>query len=334
MFGTSTIKQIRNSHSYIKDMDEEQQLYHQSGSFVRFLSSWSSSLSTLDQRIIQLAKDIAQAGFWNSKEVEIMNAWINDLYLVGYIFPTLSSSSSSSVSSITQKRAAICVTGLTECLKEAWTKNYLHIQNSLEGDTDTFIFLSSSIPSGPIPLHIRLKQIRSYINTTITVIYEDRNINPNIPDDCQPNFILPKHIYKVDAYYQQIWALAQCYQLVKDYEKQFYIKYQLMIRSRIDILSKNQFTLERDGIFNINTTILVPPNRFFDGLDDGFAVGPMELMYYYMTRWYSFQKCPSDRIYHSETYLKRYLQGFTNVTRDKTLPAAADALPHGSDSCH
>jgi hypothetical protein len=45
-------------------MDEEDQLYHQSGSFVRFLSLWSSSLPTLVQRIGQLSRDIAQAGFW------------------------------------------------------------------------------------------------------------------------------------------------------------------------------------------------------------------------------------------------------------------------------
>jgi hypothetical protein len=333
MFGTSTIKQIRNSHSYIKDMDEEDQLYHQSGSFVRFLSSWSSSLPTLVQRIKQLTEDIAQAGFWKSKEIQIMNAWINDLYLVGYTFPEILPSSSRS--SITQhKRAAICVTGLTECVQEAWANNYRHIRNSLQGEIDTFMYLSSSDNSGPISLSIRLKQIRSYMNTTITIIYEDRSIDPNIPHDCPPEFILPKHIYKVNAYYQQIWALAQCYYLVKNYEKDFNIKYQLMIRTRIDILARQQFTLERDGLFNINTTILAPPNRFFNALDDGFAVGPMKLMYHYMTRWYSFNICPPDRIYHSETYLTRYLNHFTNVTRDKTLPAAANALPHGSKSCH
>ncbi len=334
MFGTSTIKQIRNSHSYLKDMQEEEQLYHQSGLFVRFLSSWSSSLPTLAQRIIQLANDIAKAGFWKTKEINIINAWINDLYLVGYTFPTIMTSSPSSSPPVQHKRAAICVTGVTECIQEAWAKNYQLIRNSLSGDLDIFLYLSSSTYEGYIPLYNRLKQVRSYMNTTVTIIYEDRTINPNIPHDCEPNFILPKHIYKVDAYFQQIWALAQCYHLVQNYEKQFNIKYQLMIRSRIDILAQKPFTLERDGLYNINTTILAPPNRFFDELDDGFAVGPMELMYHYMTRWYSFPKCPPDGMYHSETYLTRYLKRFTNVTRDKTLPAAADALPHGSNSCH
>ena len=333
MFGTSTIRQIRNAHSYLKDMKEEEQLYHQSGAFVRFLSSWSSSSPTLVQRIIQLTTAIADAGFWKSDETKIINAWITDLHAVGYIFPAIVSTSSTSPP-LQHKRAAICVTGLTECIEEAWAKNYQLIRNSLSGDLDTFLFLSSSMSEGSVPLDTRLKQIRSYMNTTVTIIYEDRTIDPKIPADCQPNFVLPKHVYKVDAYFQQVWALAQCYHLVERYQREFNIKYQLLIRSRLDIFAGKPFTLERDDPFNINTTILAPPNRFFNELDDGFAVGPIELMYHYMTRWYSFSKCPPDGMYHSETYLTRYLKRFTNVTRDRTLPAAADALPHRKDFCH
>jgi hypothetical protein len=114
--------------------------------------------------------------FRNQKKFKIRNAWINDLYLFGYTFPIIISSSSC-FSSITYKRVTICVTGLTECIEEAWIKNYLHIRNILLCDIDTFIFLSSSINSGPIPLPIRLKEIYSYMTTTITIIYEDRNIS-------------------------------------------------------------------------------------------------------------------------------------------------------------
>lgn len=221
-----------------------------------------------------------------------------------------------------------------ECIQEAWVKNNVLIRNSLQGEADIFLFLSSSLITGPVPLSTRLKQARSYMNTTVTILYEDRIVNPGIPSDCQPSFVLPTDIYKVDAYYQQVWALAECYNFVKDYEKRFNIKYQLMIRTRVDIVARMPFTLERNETFNVNTTILAPPNRFFDALDDGFAIGPMELMRHYMTRFYSFKECPPDRIYHSETYLTRYLRRFTNVTRDNTLPAAADALPHGLERCH
>ena len=172
------------------------------------------------------------------------------------------------------------------------------------------------------------------MNTTVTVRYEDRAIDPRIPSNCTPNYVLPEHIYKVEAYFQQVWALNQCYQLVKDHEERFYVKYQLMVRTRVDILSKTAFQLERDGVHDVNTTLLAPPNRFFDALDDGFAVGPMNLMFHYMTRWNTFDKCPPNQTFHSGTYLTRHLKEFTNVTRDRSLPAAADAVPHGPHSCH
>ncbi len=62
-------------------MNEEDQLYHESGFFVRLLLLWSSSLSTLVQRIIQLIEDISEAGFWKSKEIQVINDWVNDLHL-------------------------------------------------------------------------------------------------------------------------------------------------------------------------------------------------------------------------------------------------------------
>ncbi|UJR32727.1 hypothetical protein I4U23_020186 [Adineta vaga] len=333
LFGTATLDKINSSNSYIKDMDEENQLYHQSGSFVRFLVSWSSTLPTLIERILRLSKDISQAGFWKSEEINVIKAWINDLQLIGYSFPTIIGPSSIS-NSVVEKRAAVCVTGLAECVQEAWTKNHHHIRNSLQGDMDIFLFLSSSMDIEPNLRIDRIKQARTYLNTTVTVLYEDRDVNPNIPSDCEPNFIVPTSTYKVAPYYQQLWALAECYKLVKNFEKRFHIKYQLMIRTRVDIVAKEQFTLESSHSIDINTTLLVPPNRFFIILDDGFAAGPMELMHHYMTRLYSFKECPSDRIYHSELYLARYLKRFTNVTYDKTLPTAADALPHGPTNCH
>ena len=141
-------------------MDDEYQLYHQSGLFVRFLSSWSSSHPSLSKRISQLARDIAHAGFWKLKEVDIIDAWIDDLNSVGYSFPSIVTPPSSPP--IKQKRAAICVTGLTECIQEAFAPTYNAIRNHLEGDIDTFLFLSSSSKKGPVPLDTRLKQVRSY----------------------------------------------------------------------------------------------------------------------------------------------------------------------------
>jgi hypothetical protein len=47
-----------------------------------------------------------------------------------------------------------------------------------------------------------------------------------------------------------------------------------MIRTCFDLLAEKSFTLDRDGLFNINTTIFAPFNPFFNALDNSFAVGP------------------------------------------------------------
>ena len=41
------------------------------------------------KELAQLARDIAQAGFWQSKEIDIMDAWLADLHSVGYSFPSI-----------------------------------------------------------------------------------------------------------------------------------------------------------------------------------------------------------------------------------------------------
>ena len=335
IFGRPTVKQIRNSHSYIKDMDDEYQLYHQSGSFARFLSSWSSSHSSLYERIGQLARDVADGGFWDWKEVDIMDAWLADLESVGYSFPPIVEPSSPTPMPVKKKRAAICVTGLTECIEEAWASTSRKIHERLSGDIDIFLFLSSSVKKGTVSLSTRLKQVRSYKNTTMTIIYEDRVIDPGIPPDCNPQFQLPRHVtFPVPAYFQQLWSLNECYDIVRNYEKEFNIQYQLFIRARIDTLGKMPATFERSDNFNVNKSILVPPHRYFPGIDDGFALGPIELMSHYMKRWLSFRQCPPDRNLHPETYLKNYLARFTNVTVDHSLSGAADAIPHNPGHCH
>ncbi|UJR23258.1 hypothetical protein I4U23_026278 [Adineta vaga] len=349
IFGRSTVQQIRNSHSYIEDMDDEYQLYHQSASFVRFLASWSSSNPSLVGRIRELARAISQGGFWKWKEVEITDAWLDDLRSVGYKFPSIVASSPSAAAAAApppsssssprpapkEKRAAVCVTGIAECVPEAWSTTHINLRRRIRGDIDTFLFLSSSFKQGPVPLHTRLKQARLYMNSTVTILYEDRIIDPGIPSTCNAQFQLPHHaLIPVPAYFQQLWSLNECYDLVKEYEKKFNIRYQLLIRTRVDTLVKMPISFEREGILNVNTTILVPPHRYFPGIDDGFALGPMELMSHYMKRWLSLQQCPPDENFQPETYLKNYLNRFTNITVDNTISGAADAILHGHKYCH
>jgi hypothetical protein len=273
-------------------------------------------------------RDIAQAGFWHSKEIDIMNAWLTDLHSVGYSFPSITVPSSSS-SPIIKKRAAVCVTGLAECIQEAWTSTYTNIRHRLQGDIDTFLFLSSSFKQGPVPLYSRLQQVRSYINSTVIILYEDRVIDPHIPSNCKTFYNPDIAKAKEMLYFQQIWGLTECFDLVKEYEQKMNIRYEFLIRSRSDsVLDKVPETLEPLN----NSTIIIPDENHFSGYNDRFAIGPMSLMEKYMRRWHDLSACHIQNI-HAESFLKLLLNRFgVNVQLVKTLSYVEK--PHGLGECH
>ena len=153
-----------------------------SGSFVRFLSSWSSSHDSLWKRIAQLARAIAHAGFWQSKEIEIIDAWLADLHSVGYFFPSIVRSISSSSSSIVSKASSYLCNGVLQNVsKKLGLTLTLIFVSVFIGEIDTFLFLSSSLKEGSVPFHDRMKQVRSYMNSTVTILFEDRFIDPGFP---------------------------------------------------------------------------------------------------------------------------------------------------------
>ena len=63
---------------------------------------------------------------------------------------------------VVKKRAAICVIGTVKCVEETWSKISQDIRHQLHGDMVTFLFLSSSNISGPVPMAHHLKQQLQY----------------------------------------------------------------------------------------------------------------------------------------------------------------------------
>ena len=85
-----TTRQIRNAHSYLKDAQEEIDLYTKASDFVSFLSSWSCSHDDFLRCTMQLTKDTADKGFWGERDVVLIQTFLQDLVAVGYKFPAMS----------------------------------------------------------------------------------------------------------------------------------------------------------------------------------------------------------------------------------------------------
>jgi len=104
-----TVVQIRNTHNYFLDFLDELDLYRDAGRLVRVLATWRPSSfesksafesppeessegkqkggQELPSMMVELAKVMQHNRFWASSDVELMEAWVEDLTSVGYRFP-------------------------------------------------------------------------------------------------------------------------------------------------------------------------------------------------------------------------------------------------------
>ena len=212
------------------------------------------------------------------------------------------------------------------------------IRSHLEGEIDTFMYLSSTEPIvdqlSTIPLHNRIVNALRYSNFTVRVLFENiPKLDPHFPPNCTSDKSVNQPEHKIPRYYQQLLGLSNCFSIVRDYEIKHNIKYDLMVRSRADI----QFisipnTFERPAPKNINITLILPPNRYSSVVDDGFAIGPIDRVEVYMNRYFSFEKCLT-RDLHPERYLFFYLK-YQKVSMVVDTNTVVAHIPHGQGFCH
>lgn len=81
------IVQERNAHNYFKDFMDELDLYTKSGSLVNFLKNWRPRSFDLVSKIVELTKEMIKQDFFKNEENQFVQAWLDDLQMVGYIFP-------------------------------------------------------------------------------------------------------------------------------------------------------------------------------------------------------------------------------------------------------
>ena len=230
------------------------------------------------------------------------------------------------------------MTGLIECIEEAWRPTAQAIRTHVQGEMDVFMYLSSTEPIvdqlSTVPLHSRIVEVLRYSNFTVKVLFENiPKLNPHFPPNCTSDASVNQPDHKVPRYYQQLFGLSNCFAVVRDYEKKHNIKYDLMVRSRADIeFLKIPSTFDRTSPYDINTTMIIPPNRFASKVDDGFAVGPMDSVEVYMNRYYSFQECLT-RDLHPERYLDFYLN-YRKVKMAIDVNTLVGHIPHSLGRCH
>ncbi|XP_035704042.1 probable glycosyltransferase STELLO1 [Folsomia candida] len=88
-FTATNTTQVRNAHNYLKDFAEENKIFLEAGSLVKFLAEWKCSSTDLYNCMVSLTEDMVTNKFWDEQEVSLVKAWILDLNCVGYTPPVI-----------------------------------------------------------------------------------------------------------------------------------------------------------------------------------------------------------------------------------------------------
>lgn len=85
-FCPSIVNHIRNQHRLIKDFDAEMPLYTQTEALLHFLNEWTPTKKGTTGMLEELYVEMYERGILEKKDVEFMQAWLQDLVSVGYRF--------------------------------------------------------------------------------------------------------------------------------------------------------------------------------------------------------------------------------------------------------
>lgn len=90
-FSSAVVEQFRNPHSYIKDVEDENDLYNKVDALLSTLSKWTSKgCASLSEAYLSLVTRLVHEKFLHRDDLKLAKAWVEDLRRLKYEWPKLS----------------------------------------------------------------------------------------------------------------------------------------------------------------------------------------------------------------------------------------------------
>jgi len=177
------------------------------------------------------------------------------------------------------KKLAICLSGSLRSIEYCYTN---FIEKILEPNINDYnIYLFYCIPNDS-NIH-KIKTI-TYKNTIIKIIDDIELPKINVIWGGNPsNCIKDKNSTGgIKGFLYQLQNLQESYFMVLEFEKKNNIKFDIILRSRHDIYFKEKILLKE---YYIKDKIFVPLFHCFQGINDRFAFGSVNVMSVYMNSY-------------------------------------------------
>jgi len=86
-FGRPLVRQVRNIHNYLADMNAETAIYFKARKLVEFLSQWQDNSATVPEAVENLWVALYERTYIELDDVVAVQLWLRALRDSGYIFP-------------------------------------------------------------------------------------------------------------------------------------------------------------------------------------------------------------------------------------------------------
>lgn len=186
MFAPPMAFQVRNPHSDLADANDESVLYRDVERYISVLSQWECDKETqlMFDCVAKLSRHLVSEGYWNSRDADMVDAWLSDLSSIGYVPPPLSSAIGSGTNtclSDTSKRHHRIVFYPVE---QNTTLPHSSVLHTPEGSTNQEL-VAKHISSACGPMHsnywnLAVQNARKYPNILL-VISVPGNIHSSLP---------------------------------------------------------------------------------------------------------------------------------------------------------
>ncbi len=88
-FLPATAIQYRNDHNLLKDFEDELEIYLKTEKMITAIRTWHSGKPLFADRIQDLMATLIKGGFFKPAEMNLLNAWLEDLRMVNYEMPVI-----------------------------------------------------------------------------------------------------------------------------------------------------------------------------------------------------------------------------------------------------
>tara|TARA_Y100000741_G_C18257599_1_gene559547 strand:- start:1512 stop:2195 length:684 start_codon:yes stop_codon:yes gene_type:complete len=211
------------------------------------------------------------------------------------------------------KTVGICLSGSLRSLEYTLQNIYNKLIENNKNKYKIVIFLY-------IPNDVHANKVNLFNKLNIEIYYEIKDdIELKLLNVNWKNFVLKIKNGKcaIQGYLQQLYGIEKSFELLKNYEKENNMKFDIICRSRTDILYMNDINIDS---YDMNK-ITIPNFHDYYGINDRFAIGNRENMKIYMEMYSNLTKLNNfTMFYQAEIYCKYNLENNNiNYIKDNNI---------------